>query len=152
MIQVTEAKSDDPRSEALIALQRDHAREHTPPGSGHALEIGSSDATRVRYFLAVDDDGPIGCVGLKPLSSGDAEIKTMHVIEARRGEGIARALLAALTAAAANDGVTTLLLETGRSEGFEPARRFYSRHGFSPCARFGPYRDDDFSFCMKRGL
>ncbi|MEL6760458.1 MAG: GNAT family N-acetyltransferase [Myxococcota bacterium] len=152
MMKIIEAKSDDPRIEALIALQQDHARQHTPTGSGHALEVGSGDVKQVRYFLAIEDGDAVGCVGLKPLSSQSAEIKTMHVIESRRGEGVAQALLEALSAAAANDGVTTLLLETGSSEGFEAARRFYARHGFAPCSRFGPYRDDDFSFCMKRRL
>ena len=76
----------------------------------------------------------------------------MHVRETHRSRGAAQALLARLVEEARRSGLATLTLETGRSAGFAPSRRFYERAGFSPCPPFGPYASDPFSFCMSRAL
>ena len=102
LIRILEADLSDPELRGLIALQRSHAVAHTPPGSGHAVQVGTAPAG-IRYFMALEKEQAVGCIGLAPLGSAEAEIKTMHVIEARRGQGIAqRLLLAAVDAAKAS--------------------------------------------------
>ena len=41
-----------------------------------------------------------------------------------------------------------LSLETGSQPGFAPARQFYTRHGFTPCAPFAGYVEDPNSVYM----
>ena len=152
MVQVFEVSREDPRIEALIARQKAFAEAHTPPGSGPAVEVGQATTAPRPDWLASDGGEPLGCIGLLKLDDARGEIKTMHVLEERRGEGIAQALLASLVAKATEDGVSTLLLETGKSEGFAASRRFYEKSGFDLCEPFGVYREDPFSGCMRRGL
>jgi len=151
-MQVLKVSRGDPRVQALISQQKAFAEAHTPPNSGHAVEVGSDAIEAVTYWLAVDGDEGVGCIGLKALDEKAGEIKTMHVLESQRGRGIAQALMHALTDEAQKLGLSVLKLETGKSEGFAASRRFYEKAGFDYCEPFGPYRADPFSVCMSREL
>lgn len=151
-MEIIEATVTDRRVARLVTLQKQHADTHTPPGSGHALDVGVEAAGEVLYFLALENQEAVGCIGLRRLSAREGEVKTLHVVEEWRGQGVAKALLERLTVAALGLGIKILKLETGRSDGFAASRRFYSREGFEKCERFGPYRTDPFSFCMKKAL
>ncbi len=150
---VTEVAGGDPRLASLIAIHQAYAADHTPAGSGHALAPGTQETLEVRYWLALDPDGTtLGCIGLKKLSAGHGEIKTMHVLEAYRGAGVADALMNGLERSARALGFERMSLETGKGDGFSASRRFYARCGFEPCEAFGPYVDDAFSVCMTKRL
>ncbi|MEM9810209.1 MAG: GNAT family N-acetyltransferase [Pseudomonadota bacterium] len=90
---ILETAHDDARTQTLILLQKAHARAHTPAQSGHAFEAQSEKLAKVRFFLALEGEEPLGCIGLMALEPGVAEIKTMHVVKAMRGQGIGRQLL-----------------------------------------------------------
>ena len=81
---------------------------------------------------------------------GFAELKRFYVDPAHRGTGVADALIAALSAYAAERGVRALRLETRDRQ--HAALRFYARHGFRPVPRFGPYVDSATSICLQRDL
>ncbi|MEO1658352.1 MAG: GNAT family N-acetyltransferase [Pseudomonadota bacterium] len=149
---IVETGHDDPRTQELIALQKAHAREHTPPQYGHAFEAGSEKAAKVRFFLALEDSEPLGCLGLAAIEPGVAEIKTMHVLASMRGKGIGMALLDHVIGEARAAGATVLKLETGPNEGFAASRRLYERAGFEKCEPWGAYIDDPFSYCMSRAV
>lgn len=74
----------------------------------------------------------------------------MRTDPARRGEGIASALLEHVLADARSRGVTRISLETGATAFFAPARALYRRAGFDACPPFGSYRDDPHSVFMTR--
>ena len=149
---IFETSHDDPRTQRLIALQKAHAREHTPPQFGHAFEAGSEKAAAVRFFLAILEGEAVGCIGLMPLGPGEAEIKTMHVLKEMRGRGIGMLLLDHAVDEAQASGVQVVKLETGPNEGFAASRRLYERAGFVRCEPWGAYADDPFSYCMSRKL
>lgn len=151
-IEIIEADASDPRVERMIAIQKAYTLEHSPPGTGYAIDVGSPWSRRVRYFLAAHEDEIVGCVGLSPLGREACEIKTMHVLEHWRGSGVARRLLDHLVEAAIASGKTVIKLETGQAKGYDASRRFYSKHGFEPCERFGQYEGDPESYCMSRQL
>ena len=146
---------EDPAAADIVALLQTHlahARAHTPAGSGHALNVEALRTPDVT-FLALRDGGALrGCVALKRLDARTGEIKSMHVAAAARGQGLGAALLAALEEHARAGGITRLVLETGRSEGFAASRRLYARAGFAPCPAFGAYADDPFSWCMEKAV
>jgi GNAT superfamily N-acetyltransferase len=65
---------------------------------------------------STDNDEPVGGVGLRPIGPATGEVKRLWVDPARRGHGIARALMAALEASASELGFTALSLETGHRQ------------------------------------
>jgi GNAT superfamily N-acetyltransferase len=81
-----------------------------------------------RSWVAVADGQVAGCVGLLDVGQGTGVVRKMFVDPARRGSGDAQRLLAALVAAATEEGMTELLL--GTTSAYHAAHRFYERSGF----------------------
>jgi predicted GNAT family N-acyltransferase len=91
-------------------------------GVPEALEWDEHDAGS-RHFLALDAAGhPIGCARLLP----DGHIGRMAVVQAWRGRGVGRALLAATVTVAAQQGHAAVQLSAQVH-----AAGFYARHGFA---------------------
>ncbi|MEM1451401.1 MAG: GNAT family N-acetyltransferase [Planctomycetota bacterium] len=149
---LTEAKATDREVLELIARHREFCVAHTPPESVHAVAPDEVRDEDVRYWLARVDGRAIGCIGLRAIEPGHGEIKTLHVRPEARGSGVGARLVNGLLAIARDEGVSRVSLETGGSDGFAPARALYRRLGFAPCAAFGPYAGDPFSYCMTREI
>src|SRR3712207_5575663 len=81
-----------------------------------------------RFWVAVEGDDVIGCVGLLDVGEGTGVVRKMFVDGSRRGSGAAKALLDALVDRARADGMTELLL--GTTAAYHAAHRFYEKHGF----------------------
>jgi ribosomal protein S18 acetylase RimI-like enzyme len=93
-------------------------------------------APRGGLWLALVGDVAIGCVALRPLDDGTAEVKRMYVDSASRGRGAGRALLEALIAGARARGYATLRL--GTLDDMTAAQALYHSLGFRPIARYRP--------------
>lgn len=104
------------------------------------------------YWLALADNKAAGCIGLAPLESKHFEVKTLHVLDAFRGYGIAIKLLHTLIDHAKQNGARAVSLETGSSPGFAASRQLYEKLGFVQCEKFGDYVNDPFSYCMRKIL
>ena len=93
------------------------------------------------FLLAVSDDLPIGCVGLKGSGGEVAEIKRLWVSPAARGLGLARRLMAAAEDAARGLGVRILRLDTNSA--LPEALQLYRKTGWTEIDRFNddPYPD-----------
>lgn len=72
-----------------------------------------------------------------------AEIKRMYVVEAARGAGFARAMLAFLETTAAERGARWLLLETGSKQ--PEAITLYLSAGYAEVIPFGHYAGNELS-------
>ena len=104
-------------------------------------------------FLVMRDRGePVGMGALKRLSGDHAEIKSMHVMAERRGEGLSRRMLEALVAQARAGGFARLSLETGAQNSFRAARGLYAGAGFVECGPFKGSGPDPNSLFMTRIL
>ena len=86
------------------------------------------------YLVAVGEEGAIeGYAGLlAPEGSGQADIQTVAVAQARRGRGTGRKLMEALLQEAARRGAAEVFLEVRADN--EPAQRMYASLGFERIA------------------
>jgi GNAT superfamily N-acetyltransferase len=78
------------------------------------------------------------------------EIKRMFVVDAMRGRGFARAVLAELERAAAGAGARRMVLETGLLQ--PEAIALYRSSGYHPMPNFGVYRCAPNSRCFAKPL
>ena len=81
-----------------------------------------------RLLLAYCDGQPAGCVGLRQLDTERCEMKRMYVAERFQGQGIGRALVAALLDRARDIGYRSMRLDTGPLQ--TEAQQLYLNMGF----------------------
>ncbi|QUH04251.1 GNAT family N-acetyltransferase [Saccharopolyspora erythraea] len=149
-MRIQQVRWADPNAVTLRALQRaEIAARYGTPDSEPGLAPSQADIAA--FFVAHADDGtPVGCGGLRHLGGGVGEVKRMYVVPARRGSGVAVAILDALEDWARGQGWTTLRLETGTAQ--PDAVRFYTRSGYQRIPNFGAYAGVATSLCFERVL
>jgi GNAT superfamily N-acetyltransferase len=89
------------------------------PAAGGAFLVGYDGAGR-----------PVACGAVKRLDARTGEIKRMFVAPEARGQGVARALLAALEDAARELGYERVRLDTGAKQ--PHAQALYASAGYTP--------------------
>jgi amino-acid N-acetyltransferase len=94
--------------------------------AGHLLPrtIEDLETHATRFTVAANQDRIVGCVELAPLSSGVAEVRSLVVDEAMRGQHIGPALIDHVASSATETGFSTLCAFT-----HQPAR--FVRLGFT---------------------
>ena len=86
-------------------------------------------------LIALDPTGAaLGCVGLRALADGDAEMKRLYVSPAARGLGLGRALVEAIVRKAQDLGYPQIKLDTLPT--MDAALTLYRAAGFTPIARY----------------
>lgn len=118
----------------------------------YVVRYGGPDETAVDPAEFAPPDGAfmIGYLGGVAVATGglrrrrdtresvEVEIKRMCVAPTARGQGLSRAMLAALEQRAADLGATRIVLETGLRQ--PEAIRLYETSGYEPIDGFGHYR------------
>ncbi|MFB6127150.1 MAG: arsenic resistance N-acetyltransferase ArsN2 [Halolamina sp.] len=89
------------------------------PTAGVGDDEGDGDHQKdADYWLVRDEaDDAVGCVGLERYDDAGL-LRSLAVVDARRGEGLGTDLVGAVERAAANDGLTRLFLLTTDATGF----------------------------------
>jgi len=151
-LRIIEGDFTDPRVVELVKTHFTTARAETAEGSAHALDLSGLQAPEISFWSIWDADELLGVGALKRLSPQHGEVKSMHVITTRRGQGAGRAMLDHIVEVAKAEGMTRLSLETGSKEYFRAARAFYRRNGFADCPPFADYRSDANSVFMSLDL
>lgn len=151
-LRIIEDDLSGPQIAALLRLHLAEMHGWSPPQSVHAMPIERLRAPDVTFYSAWYEDALAGCGALKQIDAHHGELKSMRAHPDYRGNGVGRAILDHLLAAARARGYTRVSLETGRPAPFLPARRLYEANGFTECPPFGNYAADDFSICMTRLL
>lgn len=120
----------------------------------NSLTLGIADlqAANIRFWTLSEQGDVLGCGALKSLTSNMVEVKSVHVIERARGQGIARVLMNFLIENARSDGYSEIVLETGSMAAYAPARALYERLGFTHCGPISGYCDDPNSVYMRLPL
>jgi D-alanine-D-alanine ligase len=85
------------------------------------------------------------CFGPTPCTSGTYDLYWLCVHPSGQGRGVGTALCANVELLVAEQGGRRIVAETSGRDVYEPARRFYTAHGFRPAARvpdfYGPGDD-----------
>ena len=68
------------------------------------------------FFIALDDEAPVGCGGLRRLDATTGEVKRLFVRGVARGRGAGRALMDAIETRAAQLGMDRVRLDTTGDE------------------------------------
>ncbi|MCF1708793.1 GNAT family N-acetyltransferase [Tabrizicola sp. J26] len=141
-------------ADLTLLFERHTADMHadTPPESIHMMDASELDIPEVSFFVMRDAGEPVAMGAFKRIGEGHGEIKSMHVLVERRGQGLSRRMLDHLLSEARAAGLTRLSLETGSQAMFEPARVLYARAGFEECGPFEGYVPDPNSIFMTRSL
>ncbi len=85
-------------------------------------------------LIAMEHERPAGCIALRPLADGEAEIKRLYVRPTWRGKGVAERLVQGVSERARAAGYRALRLDTLAS--MEAAMRLYERLGFLETAPY----------------
>lgn len=150
-----EVRLDDPRRADVQALLQEHLRDMfatSPAESVHALDQDALLDPAITFLAARRAGALLGIGAVKRLSPDLAEIKSMRTAAAARGTGVAEAVVRHLLVVADQIGVSRVSLETGTQDYFAPARRLYTRLGFTLCRPFGAYPDDPHSVFLTIAL
>ncbi|MGB8817872.1 MAG: GNAT family N-acetyltransferase [Rhizobiaceae bacterium] len=148
-------KPESPLSPDLTLLMQRHTmamHAESPPESIHMLDASRLAQPGIWFFVMRDNGEAIGMGAVKRIDDAHAEIKSMHILAERRGEGLSRKMLEQLTDHALSLGFTKLSLETGSQPGFAPARGLYAKAGFEECGPFEGYGPDVNSVFMTRAI
>ena len=145
-----EVVSTSPR-DAVHLLDAHHALMQSlfTPEANNYLELGDLMQPHIRFFGAIRDGEVVGC-GALALMTGYGEVKSMHVAEIARGNGIASAILKRLLSEAKRENLNLVRLETG--DKLIAAHRLYEAHGFTFRGPFGDYPDLPESMFMEKRL
>ena len=116
------------------------------------MDAGKLAMPGIWFFVMRDGGEAIGMGAVRRIDDTHAEIKSMHVLGERRGEGLSRRMLDCLVDHALRQGFTRLSLETGSQPGFVPAHNLYRSAGFETCEPFDSYAPDPNSVFMTRTI
>ncbi|BCJ34411.1 hypothetical protein Athai_19140 [Actinocatenispora thailandica] len=101
-------------------------------GGGGDPDVEAADGSMI--VCCADDGTPLGCLAVRTIAPGIAELKRMYLRPAGRGTGLGGRLLAVAEDAARDLGCHTMRLDTAAP--LTEALRLYRRHGYREIARY----------------
>jgi GNAT superfamily N-acetyltransferase len=143
---------ESPEAQRLIAALDAGLAELYPPEQrfGPNLKAQHLEDGRGTFLVARHDGRAVGCGAIRLTDGLTAEVKRMYVEPDQRGQGVGRAILASLEAAAKRMGARRLVLETGSHS--PDALALYRGAGFTQIDCWGEYATSPTSICMQKRL
>ncbi len=129
-------------NEVLLAL--------SPPEACYHLTVEQMAEPGVTVWIAREDGRAIGCGALKRHSPDVGEVKRMFTRPECQGRGVGRDILASIVAAAQEDGMSELVLETG--DRHPAAWAIYEKAGFTRCGPVLDYPESPYSIFYHKQL
>jgi ribosomal protein S18 acetylase RimI-like enzyme len=122
--------------DAVRSLFAEYARSVDEPCcfAGFERELAELPTGYLVLFLSYEEAVPAGCVGLREVNRGTAEMKRLYVRSAWRGRGLGRALAQAAIGAARAAGYERIVLDSLPK--MREARALYRSLDFRETARY----------------
>ncbi len=149
-VAIAEERADRPEAAELLRQSDAFAASLYPPEHRHMIDMPELLAGNVRFFVGRRDGAALGCMALVRTGADRGELKRCFVTDAARGQGVGFKLLTAAEAAAREQGMRVIQLETGNLN--QAALRLYRGNGFHERGPFGDYPDDGVSVFMEKTL
>ena len=121
-----------------------------PVESRHGLSVDRLLEEQVDFFVARQENTPVGCGGLKFFGREYAELKRMYIRPQYQGLGLGKKILVHLEEYARTRGINILRLETGIHQ--QSAIGLYRRMGYQEIPPFGNYKEDPLSLFFEKYL
>ena len=135
----------DPEIAAIIAFHLSGMTANSPKESVYALGASGLSEDNVTLFGAFENETCLSIGAIKRLNATEGEIKSMRTIKSALGRGLGKSVLQHIIEFAKQNGLESLMLETGTGESFDAAHHIYKQHGFAPSPPFGDYKKSDFN-------
>lgn len=100
--------------------------------------------------VAYEEGQPVGCGAIREFSKDAVEVKRMYVLPAKRGQGVAAAVLKELEKWARELNYKSCVLETGKKQ--PEAIAFYNKNNYKVIPSFGQYLSVENSICFEKEL
>jgi putative acetyltransferase len=149
-LQITEERPDQGGAIELLRQSDAFAASLYPPEHRHMIDMPALLAANVRFFVARRDGNALGCMALVRTGPDKGELKRCFVAASARGQGVGGALLLAAEAAAREDKMRAIQLETGNLN--HAALRLYRGSGYHDRGPFGGYPDNGVSVFLEKML
>ena len=151
-VRVEDDRYDSPVAEPLVRelLAELYARYGVADADPDGLSAEQLAAPHGAFVVAWIDADAVGCGALRRVGEHVGELKRMYVRPRWRGQGVGRAVLAAVEARARALGYERLILETGTRQ--PEAIGLYTTAGYTPITPYGAYRWSPASRCFARTL
>jgi putative acetyltransferase len=147
---VAEESTDTPEAAELARQFDAYVVALYPPEYRGKVDAAVMSVEDTRFFVARRGGQALGCMALVRTGPDKAELKRCFVTQEARGQGIGFALLTAAEAAARQDKLRLIQLETGIRN--IAALRLYRGCGFHDRGPFGFYPDDGVSVFLEKTL
>ncbi|HTW54209.1 MAG TPA: GNAT family N-acetyltransferase [Stellaceae bacterium] len=147
---VQEESPDTPEAAELARQFDEYVVALYPPAYRSKVDASVLSSADARLFVARRDGKALGCMALVRTGPDRAELKRCFVTEAARGQGVGFALLTAVEAAARDQKMRRIQLETGNRN--QAALRLYRGCGFHDRGPFAGYPDDGVSVFLEKLL
>jgi len=132
-VAIAEERPDRPEVAELLRQSDAFAASLYPPEHRHMIDMPELLASNVHFFVARRDGAALGCMALVRTGPDRGELKRCFVTDAARGQGVGFKLLTAVEAAAREQAMRLIQLETGTST--RPRYASIAATGFTNAAR-----------------
>ena len=147
---IAEEAPDSPEARELLQQSDEFAASLYPPENRYPIDVPELLAKNARFFVARRDGVALGCMALVRTGPDKGELKRCFVAASARGQGVGGALLLAAEAAAREQKMRAIQLETGNLN--QAALRLYRGSGFHDRGPFGDYPDNGVSVFLEKTL
>jgi putative acetyltransferase len=147
---IAEEAPDSPEARELLRQSDEFAASLYPPENRYPINVPELLAKSARFFVARRDGVALGCMALVRTGTDKGELKRCFVAASARGQGVGGALLLVAEAAAREQKMRAIQLETGNLN--QAALRLYRGSGYHERGPFGDYPDNGVSVFLEKTL
>ena len=149
-LEVTSSPITSVMALALVGELEVELRQDYPPHYIHELDSESFEASEGIFLVCTEQDNPMGCLGLRPLSPDTGELKRMFVRPGFRGRGAGKMMLFEMEKRALRRGFKRIVLETGNRQ--IAAIALYQANGYKAIDPYNKASDGPASVCFCKTL